>query len=822
MDRRTILALDHAVCLMHQIREDPVNHSGVPLAPATRLPLLSLDQQQVSFIPFFVVIGLLNAALFFLPRGVLLCRITLLDGYVSQPHERPYPQQLRLAITMPSNDGHSPDLDEGPRPDPNFQFGVTTPYVGTGPGAAFFDTHDQLPSAIEPTSQRLPRGFQPRRKDSSISGAGSDSGSSTTNLVKFMPKKTRDATLRPTTTESAVTDTGRTLIQDGDDSEDERAPTPGGSHHPVAVEDARMRRLLHELDSIGIPEEMTMVRPSLDFDERAAGSSVGHGSPPMPPVAVGKPLRHIPPPPGRAPPSNVLPRAEEVDRVAQTRRWANHTPTGSVTGRGYGLQPNKNFNYPDAPESASPMTDIDDMSASSPYNTRPDTSPRTPANNGFHRGPGSQGAPSPSIRANQPLHSPAQQLSPQQRGIYQPVQSTPLNSAAFPMPPRTASSVSSQQQHIPLVSRTPRRPGTAGNDPPVAFYNPGVNNRARYGSDQNLRERYLASNGSQAAPSITGSQSSHMGPSPISPLSAPALTMSSSGSRTNSTISGVLETPVDAPMGPPQPPSTITLDPIKEKQSLELTRLQDLKPATTEDRQGLDTPISAGSGTTRRGSLDSGMLLRSPAGHEKAREAGARSPIVEIMNSGAILHNPFLGGGMGGGLSFGGVGFAVKDKDPPPYRMHSPPSSGPSNGRTSSFKAASVGGRSDGSGTSSFGEGVPGSRMDHGASGSRRPTPAVALATAFVRDGVPGLSAMPTPTSGMSKAEKAAEKARQKAEKAALKAEEARIRVEEEKEAKKTADELKRQRKQEKTIKRLQVGEMGVYGINGMVRINNL
>ena len=72
MDRRTILALDHAVCLMHQIREDPVNHSGVPLAPATRLPLLSLDQQQVSFIPFFVVIGLLNAALFFLPRGVLL------------------------------------------------------------------------------------------------------------------------------------------------------------------------------------------------------------------------------------------------------------------------------------------------------------------------------------------------------------------------------------------------------------------------------------------------------------------------------------------------------------------------------------------------------------------------------------------------------------------------------------------------------------------------------------------------------------------------------------------------------------------------------
>lgn len=740
------------------------------------------------------------------------------NGYVSHQSERPYPQQLKLAITMPSNDGHSPDLDEGPRPDPNFKFGVTTPYVGTGPGAAFFDTHDQLPSAIEPSSQRPARGFQPRRKDSSISGAGSDSGSSTTNLARFLPKKTRDATLRPTTTETVVTDTDRTLIHP--DLDDERAPTPNGTQ-PVGVADARMRRLLHELDSIGIPDEMTMVRPSLDMDERAAGSSVGHGSPPMPPVAMGKSLRHIPPPPGKAPPSNLLGRAEDVDRAAQTRRWANHTPNGSLTGRGYGVPPSRTLNHPDAPESASPITDVDDMNASSPYNARPDASPLMSANTAFSRSPTSQGTASPSVHPSQLQQLPAQQLSPQQRGVYQPVHSTPLNSAAFPMPPRGATSASPQQQHVPLVSRTPRRPGTAGNDPPVAFYNnPGGANRARYGSDQNLRERYLA-NPPQAAPSIAGSQTSQSGLSPISPLSAPALTMSSSGSRTNSTISGVLETPVEPPVGPPQPSSTITLDPIKEKQSLELTKLQDLKPPTAEEKQGLDTPISAGSGT-RRGSLDSGMLLKSPpsASQEKARESGARSPIIEAMNSGAILHNPFLGGGFGGGLSFGGVGFAVKDKDPPPYRMHSPPSSGPSNGRTNSLRAASVGGKSDGSGTSSFGEGVSASRMDHGAGTSRKPTPAVALATAFVRDGVPGLSAMPASGSGMSKAEKAAEKARQKAEKAALKAEEARIRVEEEKEAKKAAEEMKKRRKQEKTIKRLQVGEMGVYGINGMGMIH--
>jgi 3'-phosphoadenosine 5'-phosphosulfate (PAPS) 3'-phosphatase len=92
----------------------------------------------------------------------------------------------------------------------------------------------------------------------------------------------------------------------------------------------------------------------------------------------------------------------------------------------------------------------------------------------------------------------------------------------------------------------------------------------------------------------------------------------------------------------------------------------------------------------------------------------------------------------------------------------------------------------------------------------------VALATAFVKEGVAGLS---TVAPSMTKAERAAEKARLKADKAAQKAEEARIKVEEEKDAKKNEAELKRKRKEEKILKRLQVGEMGLYGTSGMVSL---
>ncbi|KAG8797534.1 hypothetical protein FRC17_007719, partial [Serendipita sp. 399] len=187
------------------------------------------------------------------------------------------------------------------------------------------------------------------------------------------------------------------------------------------------------------------------------------------------------------------------------------------------------------------------------------------------------------------------------------------------------------------------------------------------------------------------------------------------------------------------------------------------------------------------------------------REKGAKSPIDL---AGSTLNNPFLGGGFGGGLSFGGVGFAIKDSNPPPYRVHSPPSSG--TGRANSLRAASVGGKSDGSG-SSFGEGVNHSR---GEGSGKKATPAVALATAFVKDGIPGFSAPAGPM--MSKAERAAEKARMKAERAAQKAEEARRRVEEEKEAKLNAEDLKKKKKEEKILKRLQMTDVGVYGMNGM------
>jgi len=179
----------------------------------------------------------------------------------------------------------------------------------------------------------------------------------------------------------------------------------------------------------------------------------------------------------------------------------------------------------------------------------------------------------------------------------------------------------------------------------------------------------------------------------------------------------------------------------------------------------------------------------------------------------------------GGGLSFGGVSFAVKDReggqngrdrDPPPYRMHSPPSSSGPNGRSNSLRAGSVGGRSDGSG-SSFGDGIHNSRSDH--SGSKRATPAVALATAFVKEGVAGLNAVPSGPI-LSKAEKAAEKARLKAEKAAEKADAARRKVEEEKEAKLNAAEIKKKKQEEKIMKRLQAGEMGLMGLSGMGMIH--
>jgi hypothetical protein len=103
------------------------------------------------------------------------------------------------------------------------------------------------------------------------------------------------------------------------------------------------------------------------------------------------------------------------------------------------------------------------------------------------------------------------------------------------------------------------------------------------------------------------------------------------------------------------------------------------------------------------------------------------------------------------------------------------------------------------------------SRSDYG--GTRKATPTVALATAFVKEGVIGFS----PGPALSKAEKAAEKARLKAEKAAEKAEEARRKVEEEKNAKAHAEEIKKKKKEEKILKKLHSGgEVGLHGHGGM------
>ncbi|PVF98873.1 hypothetical protein CPB86DRAFT_333204 [Serendipita vermifera] len=681
---------------------------------------------------------------------------------------------------MPSNDGHTPESEEGmrsglgPGPDPNFKFGVTTPYTTAGTGAGFFDTNETLPSAVDPYGKSRAV-FQPRRKDSTISGGESDGGSSSTDVGRFSQSNRKNqGVLRTQASESALNDRKMT-----------RSPIDPGKVAP-SVAEARMRRLLNELDAIGLTDDMTIGRPSLDGDDWAATSSNGHDSTPVAPLSLSN----------RAPAGKIPPRHDDVTRVMHSanssRDWARGI--SPITTRPVNnVQPQMHRNYhPDAPESASPRSEDEDF-----YDPRPDMSPLTGGSNGGSLPPRQN---SPPVRGGPPPGRPPPQ---NMQGLYQPMRSAPLNSAAFPMPPRGPAP--QVQQSPPPVTRT-RRPGTAGNDPPVSYFNNAPNtapvNRTRFGSDQNLRERYAASN-LQAPVSSPPQSSNQSSLSPVSPMSAPAMTLSS-GSRTNSTISGALETPIEEPapitplasaMNPsPKPPPSESSNEksIREKVPLRETSSQE------EPNYRLESPP----GGLRRGSVDAGTTLASPAEAERSR-----SPVVEAALS-RLHQNPFLGGG----LTFGGVGFALKDRDagnPPPYRMHPSPSSGP-NGRANSLRAASVGGRSDASG-SSFGDGVS-PKTD------RKATPAVALATAFVRDGVPGLSAPAQP--GMSKAERAAEKARMKAEKAAQKAEEASRKVEEEREAKMQAEALKKKKKEEKVMKRLQLGEMGLHGFNGMVRFN--
>ncbi|KAG8853586.1 hypothetical protein FRB91_004691 [Serendipita sp. 411] len=652
-----------------------------------------------------------------------------------------------------------------------------------------------LPSAIDPHNQRA-RIFQPRRKDSTISGTGSDSGSSTAAMSKFVPKKSKDASLRPTTADSAVTDmTERTLIQS--ESDDGRM-IPSGARTPPGVADARMRRLLHELDSIGLTDEMSSGRPSQDIDEWATSSSIAHGMPPAAPLTV--PNRYIPPPRGEIPTANRITSlqedADKLQRSPQIKSWQSHSPSASLT-RPHLIPPHRNI-HPDAPETASPASpnsEVDDARINPYYGTRPDVSPLTAGQ--------SAGFPRQSSSGLSTTISPLSrtiQANQQHQGFYQPTASAPLNSSAFPMPPRLTTSML-HQQATPPPTRSTRRPGTAGGDPPVAFFNNNLS-RGRYGSDQNLREKYLST--------TSGSQSSGMGISPISPISAPAMTISTSVSRTNSTNSGALETPVDGmPLNANLPTIQTSLNPIQEKRPTGPSSTRDDSIISPGAQTLVDVPSSSPASTARRGSVDSGTMLKSAGASDTSRERNTKSPIDL---AGPSLNNPFLGGGFGGGLSFGGVGFAIKDTNPPPYRVHSPPSSG--NGRASSLRAGSVGGKSDGSG-SSFGDGVGHTR---GEGTSKKATPAVALATAFVKEGIPGFSAPATPV--MSKAEKAAEKARLKAEKAAQKAEEARRKVEEEKEAKLNAEELKRKKKEEKILKRLHTTDVGVYGMNGMGMIH--
>ena len=763
-------------------------------------------------------------------RGEALTDHRFTDGYAPQP------QQLRLAITMPSTDGHAYDPEELAVPDPTFKFGVTTPYTTNGTGAAFFDTNETLPSAVDPHGPiRNNRPFQPRRKDSTVSGAGSDSGSSNTNVGRLPPQQSppqhppqhplhapmrkRDQTLRPATADSAMTDaTDRTLFQSDDGK---MAPSPISA--PPNVAEARMKRLLNELDSIGLTDDMTIGRPSHDIDDWAASSSIGHGSTPSQPMNL----------PQRGPQPKFT-RQEEIQRMQQMNQGRNWQPQNGAPPLAAGTRspytPNAAMhrNYPvDAPESMSPHSEPDDTSY---YG-----SPVTPASGRMYPQQNRITPYSPQNASPVTRGMPPQQLQQGQ----EPAQLSRMNSSnfpipnssAFPMPPRSRTPTMQQQVSSP-ASRAPRRPGTAGNDPPVAFYNntTGSNpaNRSRFGSDQNLRERYLAS-GPQNAPSISSSQQSQIGLSPISPASAPAMTISSSGSRTNSVGSGALETPVDgnSPMVTNQPVQNGNLDSIREKEKeKEKTPSADLVITTPQAKtfnraETSSTPTNTT--TVRRGSLDTGLMLNTAIQSDAAREKGAKSPFTDLSSaSPALAHNPFLGGGLSGGLMFGGLSWAMKEKekggtgDPPPYRANP---SGSGTARSNSLRAGSVGGRSDAS-SSSFGDGIHQSRSDH--SGNKKASsPAVALATAFVKEGVAGLSNgaianIPT----MSKAEKAAEKARIKAEKAAQKAEEARIKVEEEKDAKKNEAELKRKRKEEKVIKRLQVGEMGLYGVNGMVRFN--
>ncbi|KAG8805683.1 hypothetical protein FRC17_005386, partial [Serendipita sp. 399] len=518
------------------------------------------------------------------------------NGYITHA-----PQQLKLAITVPSLDGHSNDFDEEAQPDPQYKFGVTTPYTQVGTGASIFETSDMLPSAIEPQANQRARMFQPRRKDSAVSGAGSDSGSSTTAMSKFAPKKTKGASLRPTTTESAVTDmTERTLIQS--ESEDGRL-TPSGSKTPPAVADARMRRLLHELDSIGLTDEMSIGRASQDIDEWATSSSIAHGVPPTAPLSA--PKRYIAPPMGEVPPGNrIVPRPDEIDRLQrspQARQWQTHSPSASLT-RPNLIPPHRSI-HPDAPETASPASpnlEVDDSRINPYLGTRPDVSPLTAGqSNGFPRQgpPGQLAATSPLSRPTQLNQQQQVQSNQQQHGFYQPAASAPLNSSAFPMPPRLATNYMNQQAP-PLVMRSARRPGTAGGDPPVAFFNnPLV--RGRHGSDQNLREKYLSS-------ATSASQGSSMGLSPISPMSAPAMTISTSVSRTNSTKSGALETPIDGiPLNGNPPYIQTGLDPIQEKRAIDTPLARD-DFITSPGGQSPDVSTPNPASFARRGSLDSG------------------------------------------------------------------------------------------------------------------------------------------------------------------------------------------------------------------------
>jgi hypothetical protein len=699
---------------------------------------------------------------------------------------------------MPSTDGHTYDQEELPRPDPNFKFGVTSPYTSNGTGTAFFDTGETLPSAVDPLDPASGGPF--RRKDSTVSGAGSDSGSSNTNIGRGPShpplngqSRKRNETLRPSTADT--NNTGRTPIQSDDGGKPVASPVNG---HPNVAE-ARMRRLLHELDSIGLTDEMTIGRNSHDIDGWTASSSVGHVvSPPPPQLAIQK----------NGPPMKY--RSEDIQRLqqmGQARQWQQqqqHYQNAPLPGPGmrapYGQNPQMIRGYPvDASETAYHEP------ADAVYYGRPVPTANARVYSNLRMAP-------PAPRGM----SPPQQM---QQGSYHPMQQNRMpNSAAFPIPPRTMTPTlqqemqqrqyQQQQQMDSPTSRALRTPPTAGNDPPVSYYNAtggrGSNplNRSRFGSDNNLRERYMNS-GPQQSPSMSGSQLSQVGLSPISPASTvPAMTLSSSGSRTNSIGSGALETPIDGngPSVANQTAQTSNLESIKEKPSA-------IDVVVTPTDNHVDKTEPSPAPTKRRGSLDSGLTLKTTS-LDSPKEKGAKSPSSGRLTSPTANHNPFLAGGLSGGLMFGGLALTVNSKErgnPPPYRMHPPPtSSGTVSGRSNSLRAGSIGGRSDGSG-SSFGDGI------------HKASPAVALATGFVKEGANVLS---TAAPHMTKAEKAAEKARQKAEKAAQKAEEARMKVEEEKDAKKNEAELKKKRKEEKIIKRLQVNDISLYGSPGMVRLD--